>query len=127
MRRGYVLRGELVDPEPEDVHADGAGRRRLPPDEPRGESADVCAPAHKALQQFLVERLLSLPTPGSFLWEAASPHVSLPAEPVLRLHRRREIQMSVPLQVPGLLPLRTLTLFHLPFILKKCILNKDAL
>lgn len=117
-----MLRGELVDPEPENVHADGAGRRRLPPDEPHGESASVCAPAHKALQQVsvrLVERLLSLPTPGSFLWEAAAPHVSLPAEPVLRLHRRREIQMSVRLQVPGLLPLRTLTLFHLPFILKK--------
>lgn len=38
-----MLRGELVDPEPENVHADGTGRRRVPPDEPRGEAGCLCS------------------------------------------------------------------------------------
>lgn len=72
---------------------------------------DACAPASEAFPHFNI----SFPTSGSFLWEAAAPHLSLPAEPVLHPAGRGEIQVSVPLQVPRLLPLRTLTLFHRPF------------
>lgn len=73
---------------------------------------DACAPANEAFRHFNI----SFPTSGSFLWEAAAPHLSLPAKPVLHPDGRGEIQVSVHLQVPRLLPLRTIKHFTLVVI-----------
>lgn len=57
--------------------------------------------------------------PGSVLWEKTSSYLSLSAKPVMYHYRGRKIQMSLTLQVSGLLPLtRAVTLFTFDLPLK---------